>query len=204
MAGPGRISGSLESSHPFIASETLPMKLIPSTFCLALACAAPLLGHGQAKAQSMTASQLDRLSVFIGDGTCTGNFLMKPGHSTVARYHSEKAVGGHWIVVRYDEEASSSNSRPYHVAQYFSYDAKAGHFIDVVMDNSGGSYAAGTSSGWQGDVITFENVDMANGGHDVFRDVFTRDGTRVGSHTGYERDKNGKWVKTDHEVCRKL
>jgi hypothetical protein len=180
------------------------MKLIPPTLCIAMACAAPLLGHGQAKAQNMAASQLDRLSVFIGDGTCTGNFLMKPGHSTVAKYHSEKTIGDHWIVVRYDEEASSSNSRPYHVAQYFSYDAKAGHFIDVVMDNSGESYAAGTSSGWQGDVITFENVNMANGGHDLFRDVFTRDGTRVGSHTGYGRDKNGKWVKTDHEVCKKL
>ena len=179
------------------------MKLIP-TLCLAITCAAPLLGHGQAKAQNMAASQLDQLSVFIGDGTCTGSLLMKPGHSTVAKYHSEKAIGGRWILVRYDEEATSSNSRPYHVAQYFSYDAKAGHFVDVIMDNSGENYGAGTSSGWQGDVITFENTVLMGSGHYVFRDVFTRDGTQMGSHTGYQKDKSGKWIKTDHEVCKKI
>ena len=179
------------------------MKPIPSTLCIALACAAPLLGHGQAFAQKMSASQLDQLSVFIGDGTCTGNVLMKPGHATTGRYHSEKTIGDRWIVVRYDEEASSSNSRPYHVAQYFSYDAKAGHFVDVLLDNSGENFGAGTSSGWQGDAITFENTVLTGTGRYVFRDVFTRDGTQMESHTGYQRDKSGKWLKTDHEVCKK-
>ncbi|HEX5458593.1 MAG TPA: hypothetical protein VFX20_01345 [Steroidobacteraceae bacterium] len=179
------------------------MKLIPSTLCIALACAAPLLG-GQAFAQKMPASQLDQLSGFLGDGTCTGNLMMKAGHPTSARYHSEKAIGDHWVMVRYDEETTSSNSKPYHVAQYFSYDAKAGHFVDVIMDNSGESYGAGTSSGWQGDDITFENTDLAGAGHGVFRDVFTRQGTQVISHTGYARDKSGKWIKTDHEVCKRM
>lgn len=180
------------------------MKPIPSIPCIALACAAPLLGHGQAMARNMAAPQLDQLSVFIGDGTCTGNFLMKPGHPTTAKYHSEKTIGDRWIVVRYDEEATSSNSRPYHVAQYFSYDVKAGHFIDVLLDNSGENYGAGTSSGWQGDAITFENTVLTGAGRYVFRDVFTRNGAQMGSHTGYQRDKSGKWVKTDHEVCRKI
>lgn len=179
------------------------MKLIPPTLCIALACAAPLLGHGQALAQNMAASRLDQLSGFLGDGTCTGNLLTKSGHPTAGKYHSEKAIGDHWIMVRYDEDTTSTSSRPYHVAQYFSYDAKAGHFIDVIMDNSGESYGVGTSSGWQGNVITFENIIPASGGHDVFRDVFTRRGTQVVSHTGYARDKSGKWVKTDHEVCRR-
>jgi hypothetical protein len=179
------------------------MKLIPPTLCIALACAAPLLGHGQAAAQNMPASQLDQLSGFIGDGTCTGSIVMEPGHPTAGKYHSEKAIGDHWVMVRYDEETTSTNSRPYHVAQYFSYDAKAGRFIDVTLDNSGESYGAGFSSGWRGDVITFENTVLAHGGHSVFRDVFTRKGTQVMSHTGYARDKSGKWIKTDHEVCKR-
>jgi hypothetical protein len=179
------------------------MKLIPPTLCIALACAAPLLGHGRASAQNMPASQLDQLSSFVGDGTCTGNLLMKGGHATAATYHGEKTLGDHWLVVRYDEDASASNSKPYHVAQYFGYDAKAGHFVDVVLDNSGLTYGAGTSSGWRGDVITFENIILTSAGRSVFRDVFTRQGTQVGTHTGYQRDKSGKWVKTDHEVCKR-
>lgn len=180
------------------------MKPKLSTLCLALACAAPLLGPGQAMAQNMAPSQLGQLTGFLGDGTCTGNLLAaKSPHTTSGRYHSEKTLGDHWIMVRYDEETTSSNSRPYHIAQYFSYDAKAGHFVDVLLDNSGESYGAGTSSGWQGDVITFENTVLASGGHYVFRDVFARRGTQVISHTGYQRDKSGKWVKTDHEVCKR-
>ena len=180
------------------------MKPTYPTLYAAVACVSSLLCLGPAGAQDNMTSQLEKLSAFIGDGTCTGNLLMKPGHATTAKYHAEKAVGDRWIMVRYDEEASSSNARPYHVAQYFSYDPKAGHFIDVVMDNSGESYGTGTSSGWQGNVITFENTVLSNAGHYVFRDVFTLDGAKVGSHTGYQRDKSGKWVKTDHEICKTM
>jgi len=181
------------------------MKLIPSTVCIALACAAPLLGPGQAFAQKMPASQLDQLSDFIGDATCTGNLLAaKPARTTSAKYHGEKTLGDHWLVVRYDEDATASNSKPYHVAQYFSYDTKAGHFIDVLLDNSGESYGAGTSSGWQGNAITFENTVLTGGGHYLFRDVFTRHSTNRISHTGYERDKSGRWTKTDQEMCQRM
>ena len=108
-------------------------------------------------------------------------------------------------MIRYDEETSSSNSRPYHVTQYFGYDVKAGHFVDVLLDNSGQSYSTGTSSGWQGDAITFENTDSTGGGsHPLFRDVFTRHGPNEISHTGYEQNKSGKWIKTDEEVCKRM
>lgn len=181
------------------------MKPTASALYGALACVSSLLYFGQAGAQDKMPSQLDQLSGFLGDGTCTGNLLAaKSPHATRATYHSEKTLGDHWIVVRYDEEAGSANSKPYHVVQYFGYDAKAGHFVDVLLDNSGGSYAAGASSGWQGDVLTFENTDFTSGSHPLFRDVFTRRRGLVFSHTGYERDKNGKWIRTDHETCKKM
>ncbi|HEV2268734.1 MAG TPA: DUF1579 family protein [Steroidobacteraceae bacterium] len=180
------------------------MKPTSSALYAAVACAASLLSVGSAGAKDTMPSQLDQLSGFLGDGACTGNLLIKPGHRTTGKYHGEKVLGDHWIVVRYDEDATPSNSKPYHVAQYFSYDAKAGHFVDVVLDSSGASYATGTSSGWQGDVITFENSGLASAGHFVVRDVFTRQGTNVGSHTGYQRDETGKWVKTDHETCKRM
>jgi hypothetical protein len=180
------------------------MKPTPSTLYAAIACASPLLCLGPAGAQDAFPSQLDQLSAFLGNGTCTGNLLAaKSAHATSATYHSEKTLGGHWIVVRYDEEASSSNSKPFHVAQYFGYDPKAGHFVDVLVESFDGGYGAGTSSGWQGDVLTFENTDSTSGTQPVFRDVFTRRGGLVVSHTGYQRSKGGKWIRTDHETCKR-
>jgi hypothetical protein len=181
------------------------MKPTSSTLYSFLACASSLLCLGTAGAQNTLPSQLDQLSGFLGRGTCTGNFMAaKSPHATRATYQGEKALGEHWIVVRYDEGATPSNSHPYHVAQYFNYDARAGHFVDVLLDSSGGSYAAGTSKGWQGDVITFENTNFTSGTHPLFRDVFTRRGGLVISHTGYVRDKKGKWMKTDHEACKRM
>lgn len=180
------------------------MKPISALYA-AIACASSLLYLGPASAQDAMPSQLDQLSGFLGDGTCSGHLLAgKSPHSTSAKYYGEKTVGDRWIMIRYDEAATSSNSRPYHVAQYFSYDPDARHFIDVVLDNSGGSYGAGTSSGWQGNVITFENTVVTSGGRYIFRDVFTRRGAKVGSHAGYQRDKSGKWVKTDEETCKRM
>lgn len=181
------------------------MKPSSSALYAAIACASSLLYLGPASAQDAMPSQLDQLSGFLGDGTCSGHFLAaKSPRATSAKYHAEKILGDHWIAVRYDEETTSSNSSPYHVAQYFSYDAKAGHFIDVVLDNSGEGYGAGTSSGWHGDVITFENTGLVGGERYVFRDVFTRHGAKVGSHAGYQRDKSGKWIKVDEETCKRM
>lgn len=180
------------------------MKPTSSTLYSCIACASSLLCLATAGAQDALPSQMDQLSGFLGDGTCTGHLLAtKSPHETSAKYRGEKTLGGHWVVVRYDEKATPSNSKPYHVIQYFSYDPKAGRFRDVVVDNAGESYSAGTSVGWQGDVITFENTDFASGGPSLFRDVFTRRGALVVSHTGYARDKHGKWTKTDHEVCNR-
>lgn len=168
----------------------------------AIACASSLLCLGTAGAQDTLPSQLDQLSAFLGDGICTGNLLAaKSPHATSGKFHGEKLLGDHWLVVRYDEETTASNAKPYHVVQYFGYDRKAGRFVDVLLDNSGSSYGAGTSTGWQGDVMTFENTDATGSNHGLFRDVFMRRDGKVVSHTGYWRDKHGKWVKTDEEIC---
>lgn len=181
------------------------MKPTPSSLYAVVACASSLLCLGPACAQDALPSPMDQLSGFLGDGTCTGHVVAaKPSRVTTGKMHGEKALADHWIVIRYDEDATPSNSRPYHVTQYFSYDAKGGHFVDVLLDNSGETYSTGTSSGWQGDAITFENTDFTSGSHPLFRDVFMRRGALVISHTGYERDKNGKWLKTDQEICKRM
>jgi hypothetical protein len=180
------------------------MKPMHTTLYAAIACASSLLFIAPAGAQNKMSSQLDKLNGFVGDGTCTAKIMAmgkSPEKVASGKLHGEKTLGDRWIVVRFDETATATSPKPYHVAQYFTYDAKASHFVDVLFDNSGASYGAGTSDGWQGASITFENTDFTNGSHALSRDVFTRHGAHVVSHAGYLRDKQGKWIKTDEETC---
>jgi hypothetical protein len=179
------------------------MKRSTRGILVTLACASAPLTVTPASAQETKApAQLDQLGAFIGDGTCTGNTMAmgkSPGHATTARFHGEKVLDGNWIFVRYDEDKTAANPKPYHVAQNLGFDPVKKQLVAASFDNSASSYSTGTSAGWKGDTITFdETMDRVN-----FRDIFTRKGAKGLTHTGKMQDKNGKWVKTDDETCQK-
>jgi hypothetical protein len=179
------------------------MKRSTPAIIVTLVCVSAPLTITPASAQATKApAQVDQLGAFIGDGTCTGNVPAtgkRPGHASTAGFHGEKVLDGNWIFVRYDEDQTAANSKPYHVAQNLGYDPVKKQFVAVSFDNSGSSYSTGTSEGWKGDTITFDETM----GRVSFRDTFTRNGAKGLTHTGTMPDKNGKWVKTDDETCQK-
>ena len=184
------------------------MKHATSAIIITLVCASASFTAQRVLAQTTGApSPLDQLDDFVGDGICTGHVMAmgsKPGHDTTGKYHGEKILGGHWIVMHYDQDQSASAPEPYHVVQYLGYDAANQRFVGVVLDNSGSGYATGTSPGLKGDTLTFDNTGSAHGKPASYRDVFTRDSRNgMTGHTGMMRDKHGSWVKTDEETCRK-
>ena len=183
------------------------MKRNTHAFTLALVCMAASSSIGQAIADdSQSPSPIDELNKFVGDGTCTGNVLAmgkSPGHATTGKYHGEKTLDAQWIVIRYDENKTDVNPKPFHVQQYFSYDPQKKMFVAVAFDNMGPSYSPATSSGWKGDKFTLEYTASFDGKTVTLRDVFTHT-TAENSHTGMMRDKDGEWVKTDKEICKSL
>lgn len=172
---------------------------------LSLVCIAASSSIGPAiGADSKAASPMDELDKFVGEGTCTGSVLpmgKSPGHATTGKYHGEKALDGQWIVVRYDEDKTDVNPKPFHVQQYFSYDPEKKIFVAVEFDNMGPGYTPATSTGWKGDTFTLEYTASVDGKPVSLRDVFTHNAAE-NSHTGMMRDQNGKWVKTDKETCK--
>lgn len=182
------------------------MKRTSLAIFTALVCASAPFVFSRAPAQQAAASspsgQLDR---FVGDGNCTGNVMAMdkhPGHATTGKFHGEKTLDGHWVVIHYDEDKTAANPKPFSVVQYIGYDNAKKRFIAVTFDNSGAPYSMGTSQGWQGDAITFD--ERAEGVEGlVFRDTFTNGDSGLASHIGTMKDKHGKWVKTDEETCRK-
>lgn len=182
------------------------MKRTSLAILAALVCMSAASADGQASGQQTGASSpSDQLYRFVGDGTCTGqNMAMgkDPGHVTTGKFHGEKTLDGHWVVIRYDQDRTAAIPKPYHVAQYIGYDAVKKQFIAVTFDNSGGPYAMGTSQGWKGGTIEFD--ETAPGAEiPSFRDIFTNGDSGVATHTGMMQDKNGQWVKTDEETCHK-
>ena len=181
------------------------MKRFATTALASLACAAGTCITAFAGAQDKP-SPLDALDVFVGDGACSGNVLAMgttPAHATTGKVHGERTLDGRWLVIHYDADASTSDARPYHVVQYFGHDAAKKQFVDVAFDKSGAGYGSGTSAGWNGDVITFDNTSIEDGRTVAERDIFTRKGGSEISHTGKVRDKHGNWITTDEETCRK-
>jgi hypothetical protein len=183
------------------------MKRTTLGFTLSLVCLAAPLSIGRAIAEdSKSPSPMDELGKFVGEGTCTGNVLAigkSPGHATTGKYHGEKTLDGHWIVVHYDENKTDANPKPYHVQQYFSYDPEKKMVVAVAFDNTGPEYGAATSSGWKGDTLTLEYTASIDGKTVSLRDVFTHNNAE-NSHTGMMRDQSGEWVKTDKEICKSL
>jgi hypothetical protein len=167
-----------------------------------LFCAIAAVAAGSASAQSNTAAANAPLDKFLGSGTCTGKTLdkdMKSFHATTGKFSSRKILDGNWVEVRYDEDQSAAVAKPYHVIQHIGYDAAKKRYVGVTVDNSGSGYSTGSSKGWKGDSITFD--ESTDGQAAFFRDTFTSSGSGMSSHVGTMRDKSGKWIETDEEHC---
>ena len=179
------------------------MKRNPSIGSAALACAAAL-AVAQVNAQDSATASADKLAGFVGDGVCSG--VMATGKNasggTTGRFHAEKALDGHWIEIRYEQDASASNPKPFKVKQYLGYDPASKQFTTVMLGNGDGVYSVGKSPGWQGDTITFEEVETARGQAGQTREAFSTHGSGLSGYTGWFRDKSGKWIKVDEEHCK--
>jgi hypothetical protein len=126
-----------------------------------------------------------------------------PARASTGKFHGEKTLDGRWAVIHYDEDRTAAVQKPFSVVQYIGYDSAAKHFVTVQLDNSGGSYQTGVSSGWKGKTMTFDESTLMDGKRVQARDVFTDGDAGMSTHTGMLRDGSGKWVAMDKESCKK-
>jgi hypothetical protein len=77
------------------------MKPTAPPLCAAIACAPALLCLGRAGAQDKPSLQLDQLSGFLGDGSCTGNLLAtKSPHGMSATYNRRTCTDHQEFIAR--------------------------------------------------------------------------------------------------------
>lgn len=183
------------------------MKRTNLVILAALACASAPVANGQTPTQpAVDPSPSSRIATFIGDATCAGTPMAmgkNSGPADTGRYHAEKALDGNWVVVRYRQDQSAANPHPFEVVQYFGYDPANKHYLTVMVGNGAGVHSTGSSDGWRGNSITFDEVEWARGKSHSSRETFTTRDSGLSGYTAWSRDKQGKWIKMYEETCHK-
>ncbi len=155
-------------------------------------------------AQNVPPPELARIAPYIFPGTrdCTSTLFAtryRPQTITTGIAQGELAVGGAWIHFTYDATHTAASPHPYHIGGYIGYDAATKQYVQSIVDLFG--HNTSTSNGPVGDTLTFEYSNMEHGKLVHGRDIYGRAGSNAPAHTGKVQDENGRWVKTDEEVC---
>lgn len=148
--------------------------------------------------------ELGKLAFFAGDWSCTGKAEESPfgpAHTTQAKVHVSKEIGGFWYVGHYEEAKTAENPHPmvFHFLQGYSGTDKA--FVMECFDVFG-NHCHQASAGWQGDKLVYSGESTGSGPATPVRDTFTKTGDAGLEHTG-EFQMDGKWIVTDHESCKR-
>lgn len=173
----------------------------------ALACASAPFATGKTPAQQMDASSpSSQIATFVGDAICAGTFMAMgkaPTHADTGKYHAEKTLDGHWVVVHYRQDPSAANPDPFEIVQYFGYDPASKRYLTVMVGNGAGVHGAGSSPGWKDHSITFDEVEWARGKSHPSRETFTTGDSGLSGYTAWMQDKQGTWIKAYEETCHK-
>ncbi|MGH8202800.1 MAG: DUF1579 family protein [Steroidobacteraceae bacterium] len=143
-------------------------------------------------------ADLGHISFLLGDWTCTGAASRDPANyrpGPPATVHARKAVGSHWIQLSYD-------NRDLHVAGYIGFNTKRKQFVQSMVD-SYGDYWLGSSGGWNGDTLTFDDSSAKEGNPSSYRDSYVKHGADEFVHVGEVQRNGKKWVKIDEQTCRR-
>jgi hypothetical protein len=162
----------------------------------ALALAAPDQGAPK------PAAEMTNLRFFDGSWTCEGKSEaspMGPAGTSKGTVRSHSDLGGFWqsgMVKNTMSNMPGAMEGMFHM----TYDPGSKQYVLLWVDNMG-SYSQETSSGWEGDKITFAG-DMAMGGKKMsVRDSFMK-GTDLLTHS-WEGQIDGKWTPLGSETCKK-
>ena len=96
------------------------------------------------------AEPIRSLDYFQGTWACNGNFPSS-GKTIASTMRYDGDLQGKALLKHHDD---TSPPQMYHAVEGWGYDAKAGQFHAVILDNFGGARRF-DSPGWQGDTLTW-------------------------------------------------
>jgi hypothetical protein len=156
----------------------------------------------QDEKKAMAPDMLRQLDPLVGTWQCKGIAYATPWfpeHQTLGDVSQKWILDGKWLAFTYAEKKTERNPMPFTATGYFGYDPEVKMLVVGGVD-SGGGYSTGASSGWVGDVLTFEGPWHMGAMTSKARDTFTKKGANEMTHLG-ELEYEGKWMKLGQEMC---
>ena len=177
------------------------MKRLILTMVVVLVATAAMANQHEEK-KAMAPDMLRQLDPLVGKWQCKGIAYATPWfpeHPTMAEVSQAWILDGKWMAFTYAEKKTAENPMPFTATGFFGSDPEAKMLMFTGVD-SGGGYSSGMSSGWVGDVLTFEGPWHMGAMTSKARDTFTKKGSNEITHMG-EVEFEGKWVKLGQETC---
>jgi hypothetical protein len=147
---------------------------------------------------------MEQLRPLEGRWTCEGQVPRTPyapAHRTRSAVVISSDLDGFWYSGSVDEQKTPENPRATKARFHWTYDAARRTFRSYQIDNAGGS-AVLTSSGWQGDELTWTGDKLMGGSTVPARDVFVkRDAGRI--HHRFEARIGDVWTSFVDEDCHR-
>jgi hypothetical protein len=143
-----------------------------------------------------------QLAYFEGMWTCDGKSFetpMGPAGPMKSTADIRKELDGHFQGGAI--KGSMANMPPFEGRFHVTYDTGMKQFVMLWVDNMG-VRAESTSSGWKGDILSYEGEGHVGGQTMKGRDTFTKSGPTSMKHA-WEVQIDGKWMPAGEETCTK-
>jgi hypothetical protein len=156
---------------------------------------APLAAE-DAPARPQLKSEVQPLSPLLGEWECAGEFTAskKP---IAAHVSATPELAGAWLALRWDDKAPGV----FHALELWGAQKTTHAWVNDIYDNFGGVRRF-TSSGWEGNSLTWAGEAPAGASMPEERFVFERNGDSQFTVTWQVRKPGADWTTGDHLICR--
>ena len=155
-----------------------------------------------ATAREKAPSKLRELDYLGGHWQCKGTafaFGDSPKHDVVATINGKWTLNDMWLDMHYVETKTKANPNPFDVRAFFGDDPEQKKLVLGSLENDGG-YSTESSTGWDGDSITFTGPNHMGGTTVNGKDTWTKMSKSKLTYT-FEIEDKGNWTKLIEETC---
>ena len=166
--------------------------------------AAPVAAAPAAPPAPKPAPELDQLKMFEATWKCDGKQPagpMGPEQTYKSTFKGKKDVDNFWLAFEYSQKKSKTHPTPIAAKGFLGYDPASKKYVTTGVDNMGGSISE-SSSGWEGDKLTFTGDGQMGGQKISFRETYTKKGDKAMTWTG-EMKLGKDWIPVGTDECKK-
>ena len=152
---------------------------------------------------SQLISELDEIAYFEGTWRCEQPLSSVSSELIVLNWQVERDLNASWYVGYAEEVATTTNPEPTSSREFLGYDAVSEHFVRVSAVSNGNLLNL-TSSGWQGEQLTWEGTVTTRNELISLRQIVTREGENTFTATYFILDSiSNDWQAAVSETCER-